>query len=75
MPFTKLHRSLLGALSCGSSMRRCCSPRAIKMRDLFEAADNDKPLIEQPAREQAIVGLEGMSRFRGEKTFVIEREG
>ena len=45
------------------------------MRDLFEASDNDKPLIEQPACEQAIVGLEGMSRFRGEKTFVIEREG
>lgn len=45
------------------------------MRDLFEASDNDKPLIEQPAREQASVGLEGMSRIRGEKTFAIEREG
>lgn len=45
------------------------------MKDLFEASDNDKPLIEQPAREQASVGLEGMSRIRGEKTFAIEREG
>lgn len=46
----------------------------IKIRDLFGASDklNDKSLIEQPANERAVVGLEGTSGVGRRQMFAAE---
>jgi len=45
------------------------------MKDHFGASDNAKSLIEQPANEQAVLGLEGTSSVGGKKAFAMGSNG